>query len=291
MLTLREKTAVLLLLSLAVCRGQEITGSIVGAVLDPSGRAVPGAMVRITNMDRNAVMRTTKTDQEGNYSAPLLPIGHYAISIEAAGFKRSTQSGVELNVNDKLTITFTLDVGDVQQEITVESSAVQVELQSPVAQSLISGTQVRELALNSRNYEQLVSLMPGVVYSGAGDQIYIGSSNPLSGQSNAVSFSINGARTSQNSWTVDGADNVDRGANLTLLSYPSVDAIAEFRVLRGQYAAEFGRDAGRTVNVITRSGTSQFHGDVYEFFRNEKLAANTFFNNLTGVPKPALHYN
>ena len=199
MLPMREKAAVLLLLFVAVCRGQEITGSIVGAVLDPSGGAVPGASIRITNTDRNAVMRTTKTDQEGNYSAPLLPIGKYTVSIEAAGFKRSTQSGIELNVNDKLTIVFSLELGDVQQEITVESSAVHVELQSPAAQSLISGTQVRELALNSRNYEQLVSLMPGVVYSGAGDQIYFGTSNPLSGQSNAVSFSINGARTSENS--------------------------------------------------------------------------------------------
>src|ERR1700680_157155 len=141
----------LLLLAAASCFGQEITGSILGSILDPSGRAVPGATVTITNTDRGAVMRTTKTDAQGNYAAPLLPIGHYALGVEAAGFKKALQERIELNVNDKLTVTVTLEVGDVQQEITVESSQVQVELQSPTAQSLISGQQVRELALNSRN--------------------------------------------------------------------------------------------------------------------------------------------
>ncbi len=270
---------------------QEITGSLFGSVVDSTGRAVPKATVVVTNSDRNALMRTTKSDDEGNFAAPLLPIGHYSIVAEAPGFKRSLKAGIELNVNDQLTITMRLEVGDVQQQITVEAEQSQVELQSPAAQSLVSGPQVRELALNSRNYEQLVTLSPGVVYTGAGDQIYVGNNNPLSGQSNTVAFSINGARTSQNSWTVDGADNLDRGANLTLLTYPSVDAIAEFRVLRGEYSAEFGRNAGGAINVITRSGSSQFHGDAYEFFRSDKLAANTYFNNMTAVGKPALHYN
>ena len=116
-------------------------------------------------------------------------------------------------------------MGDVQQEVTVDSSPVQVELQTSAAQALISGTQIRELALNTRNYEQLVRLMPGVVITGVGDQVYLGVSNPFSGASNQVAFAMNGGRTSQNNWTIDGGDNVDRGANLTLLNYPSVDAI------------------------------------------------------------------
>ena len=298
------KHAILLLTFLTlvlvfVLPAQEITGSIVGTVSDPSGAGVPAATVTLTNTDRNAVVRSTTTSGAGEFSAPLLPIGHYSIAVEAKGFKRSVNAGVEVNVNDKLTVNFNLEVGDVQQQVTVEGNQLQVELQTAAAQNLISGTQVRELALNTRNYQQLVRLMPGVVFTGIGDQVYLGVSNPFSGSSNQVSFAMNGGRTSQNNWTIDGADNVDRGANLTLLNYPSVDAIDEFRVLRGQYSAEFGRNASGMVNVITKSGTNQLHGDVYEFFRNDKLAANTFFNNLGAVNPgpdgkarvPPLRYN
>ncbi|HYL37323.1 MAG TPA: carboxypeptidase regulatory-like domain-containing protein [Bryobacteraceae bacterium] len=290
----------LLLAVLAVCSlGQEITGSILGTVLDSTGAAVPGATVTITNTDRNAVIRTTTTSGNGDYTAPLLPVGHYSVAVESKGFKKSIQGGIELNVNDKLTINFSLEVGEVQQEVTVAANSIQVELQTATAQNLISGTQVRELALNTRNYEQLVRLMPGVVFTGLGDQLYQGVTNPFSGASNQVAFAMNGGRTSQNNWTIDGADNIDRGANLTLLNYPSVDAIEEFNVLRGEYNAEFGRNASGMINVITKSGTNQLHGDAYEFFRNDKLAANNFFNNRGSVnlgpdgkaQVPPLRYN
>jgi hypothetical protein len=289
----------LLVLGASAVFAQEVTGSIVGTIQDATGAGVPGASITVTNTDRNAVVRNAQTDGSGNYSAPLLPIGHYSIAVEAKGFKKSIRQNIEVNVNDKLTIHINLELGDVQQEVTVESSPVQVELQTSAAQSLISGTQIRELALNTRNYEQLVRLMPGVVFTGIGDQTYLGVSNPFSGQSNQVAFAMNGGRTSQNNWTIDGADNVDRGANLTLLNYPSVDAIDEFRVLRGEYSAEFGRNASGMVNVITKSGTNQLHGDAYEFFRNDKLAANSFFNNLGSVNPgpdgkarvPPLRYN
>src|SRR5947209_8453615 len=161
---------------------------------------------------------------------------------------------------------------------------------------MISGTQVRELALNSRNYEQLVSLMPGVS-STASDQIYIGTTNP-SGQTNVVSFSMNGNRNSANNWTIDGADNVDRGGNLTLLNYPSIDAIEEFKVERSLYTADSGRAGGGQIAVATRSGTSQFHGSAYEFNRNDAYAANNWINNtnkvnlVNGVAKvPPLRWN
>ncbi|MEO8594710.1 MAG: carboxypeptidase regulatory-like domain-containing protein [Candidatus Solibacter sp.] len=276
------------LLVLAVClsaalSAQDITGSIVGTVMDATGAGVPNAKVTVTNLDRNAVLRSTDTDSDGNYSAPLLPVGTYAVTVEVKGFKKSTSSGIVLNANDRLTSIFKLEVGDVQQEVTVEANTVQVELQSPVVGNLIEGSQIRELSLNARNYEQLVALMPGVTYTGTGDQIYVGSQNPLTGQSNAVTFSINGGRTDQNSWTVDGADNVDRGANLTLLNYPSVDAIEEFKVQRSQYSAENGRNMGGQINVVTKSGTNTYHGSAYEFFRNDKLAANNFFNNANKV--------
>jgi hypothetical protein len=278
---------------------QDITGSIVGSVLDTTGAGVPAAKVTITNTDRNAVVRTAETDSGGNYSAPLLPVGIYSVSVEVKGFKKAVRTGIILNANDKLTSNMTLEVGDVQQEVTVEANPVQVELQSPTVGNLIEGKQITELSLNARNYEQLVALMPGVTFTGTGDQIYVGSQNPLTGQSNAVTFSINGGRTDQNAWTIDGADNVDRGANLTLLNYPSVDSIAEFKVQRSQYSAENGRNMGGQINVVTKSGTNKFHASAYEFFRNDKLAANNFFNNANkvnlgpdGTAKvPPLRYN
>jgi hypothetical protein len=280
-------TAVVLVMA-ASSRAQEVTGTIAGNIKDSSGGVVPGAAVTVTNVDTN-VVRTLVSDEQGNYLALLLPIGRYTVTVEMQGFKKASQTGIELNVNDKLVFNFTLEVGSVSEIITVDAAALQVDTMTPASTGLIDGTQVRDLALNNRNYEQLVSLMPGVS-SGAADQIYIGTTNP-SGQTNVVSFSINGNRNSANNWTVDGADNVDRGANLTLLNYPSVDAIAEFKVLRGLYSAEFGRSASGQINVITRSGTRSFHGTVYEFFRNDKIAANTFFNNARGIARPPLRYN
>jgi len=266
---------------------QNITGSIVGTVTDATGATVPGASVTITDQGRNAVIRTVQTDSSGNFSAPLLPVGKYSVAVEVKGFKKFVQRDIVLNVNDSLTVNAKMEVGEIIQEVSVQSSAMQVELQQPVVGNLIEGAQITELSLNSRNYEQLVSLMPGVTNTSTSDQIYLGVSNPLSGVSNAVTFAINGGRTDQNNWTIDGADNVDRGANLTLLNYPSVDSIAEFKVLRGVYSAEFGRNAGGMINVITKSGTNAFHFGVYEFFRNDVLAANNFFSNLSPSLKNA----
>src|SRR5579864_6148444 len=253
---------------------QDITGSISGTVTDASGAGVPGAKVTVTSIDRNQVVRTTATDGSGNYAAPLLPVGNYSVTVEAKGFKKTTQKDITLNVNDKLTVNVKLEVGDVQQEVTVEASPVSVELQSPVQSTVINGTQIRELALVTRNYEQLVALMPGVS-SSAVDQLYVGVSAPA-GTAATIPYAINGARSAASSWTVDGADNVDRGSNLSLLNTPSVDAIAEFKVQRSGYSAEFGRAGGGMISVITKSGTSEFHGDLFEFARNNYFAANNF---------------
>jgi hypothetical protein len=282
----RIKKVVCMCLLLGLCLGatpaaaQDITGSIVGIVKDQSGAVVAGATVTVKDTAKNIVVRTVTTNEEGAYSVPLLLIGRYSVTIEAPGFKTFTQTAIELNVNDRLTVDAALEVGTASEVIQVEAGAVQVELQSATAAGLVSSVEVRELPLNNRNFVQLVTLMPGVT-SGLTDQAYIGTTNPF-GQTNTVSISINGARSSQNSWTVDGADNVDRGSNLTLLNYPSVDAIAEFKVLRNHYSAEYGRSASGHVNVVTKSGTSGFHGTAYEFFRNDKLNANTYFNNLAG---------
>ncbi len=263
---------------------QEVSGSISGTVTDSSGAAIKGATVTITNTDRNLVVRTLTTSSAGFYTAPALPLGAYEVRITDAGFGDGRFSNIVLHANDTLTVNAGLKPGS-QQDITVTEAAQQINLESGAQQTLIDGTQVRELALSTRNYEQLVGLQPGVAYTG-GDQIYIGNSNPV-GSTNVVSFSINGARTSGNDWTVDGADNVDRGSNYTLLTYPSVDAIAEFKTLRGTYSAEYGRSASGQINVITKSGTSKFHGTAYEFVRNDIFNANAVLNKLTTTPSGA----
>src|SRR5437667_5788569 len=281
------------LVSLCICAAivsaQEITGSIVGTVTDSKGGVVPNAKVTITNTDQQVVVRTLTTDDRGEYAAPLLPVGRYSVTAEIAGFKKVTQSGMVLNVNDKLAVNFSLEVGTVNETVSVEANPLQVDTQSATATGVISGTQVRELSLNSRNYAALVLLVPGASDSGNADQIFPGATAPLG--TNVMSFQINGNRREENNWQVDGADNVDRGSNLTLLSFPSVDAIAEFRVVRGVYDAESGRSAGGLVKVIARSGTRDIHGGVYEFFRNDDLNANSFFNNRLAVRRPPLRYN
>ncbi len=280
---------VVAILATTAAIAQEVTGTISGFVHDPSGAAVKDANVTVTNTDRNLVIVTVKTNDDGLYIAPKLPIGKYTVSAEATGFKKASLVQLMLNVNDKLAANFTLEVGSTSETVNVTADQLQVNTQSSNPESLISGVQVRELPLNNRNYEQLVALQPGVAY-GAGDQLYIGLSNP-SGQTNTVSFSINGQRNSANNWTLDGVDNVDRGSNLTLLTYPSIDAIAEFKTVRNSYSATYGRSASGNINVITKSGTRDFHGDAYEFFRNDILNANNYFNNLVHTKRPPLRYN
>jgi hypothetical protein len=242
----------------AACFAQEVTGTIVGSVTDKSGAAVSGARVIVTATDQNRVIRSVTSESNGEFVAPLLPIGNYSVSADAKGFKRLVKAGIELHVDEKLTLPMALEVGDVTEQVTVSAGGVQVELQSPVAAGLISGAEVRELSLNNRNYLELLTLMPGVTSNAGTDELNIGTTNPT-GANNGLSFSVNGGRTSGNNFMIDGADNMDRGANNSLLTTPSVDAIAEFKVLRGVYSAEFGRGAAGQVNVITKSGGNRFH--------------------------------
>ncbi|HEV2196663.1 MAG TPA: carboxypeptidase-like regulatory domain-containing protein [Candidatus Acidoferrum sp.] len=283
-------------LLLVLCLGcatfsQNVTGTIAGTVTDSKGGAVANATVTITNTEQNIAVRTMTTDELGQYAAPLLPVGRYSVTAEATGFKKAVHSGLVLNVGDKLGVNLALQVGSISESVTVEANALQVDTQSATATGVISGLQLRELSLNSRNYAQLVLLVPGASDSGNADQIFPGATAPIG--TNLMTFQINGNRREENNWQVDGADNVDRGSNLTLLSFPSIDAISEFRVVRGVYDAESGRSAGAQVNVITRSGTSDLHGGLYEFFRNDDLNANSFFNKASApaTARPKLRYN
>lgn len=269
---------------------QEITGDIRGVVKDPSGALVSGAKVSVINTDRNETIRTITTGADGSYVAPYLPVGRYQLSVEASGFKKFVGANIVLNVNDHRIVDAALQVGSTTETVMVEQAPLAVDLETSEAAGLVNGTQVRELALATRNYEQLLVLQPGVSTALASDQLYVGVSTP-GGTSAQVNFAVNGNRPTQNSWTIDGSDNFDRGANLTLLNYPSVDSIAEFKVLRSNYLPENGRSSGGIVNVVTRSGTNGFHGSAYEFFRNDDLAANNYFNNLAKIPRPALRWN
>jgi len=275
---------------------QDISGTIEGSVLDPSGAFVSGAKVTVTNQDRNQVVRTITTDASGAYSAPFTPVGKYSVKVEAPGFKTATHSDIVLNVHDDLKINISLEIGAVSETVDVKESAGGVELATATNSSTIEGRQVRELMLSTRNYEQLVSLSPGVT-ANATDELYIGNSAPA-GTAATIPYSINGQRNSANNWTVDGADNVDRGSNLTLMTFPSVDSIDEFKIARSLYTADTGRAGGAQISVVTRAGTSQFHGSLYEFIRNDDFNANNFINNANKVNVidgkarvPALRWN
>jgi Carboxypeptidase regulatory-like domain/TonB-dependent Receptor Plug Domain len=270
------------LLSL-VCLGQNITASLTGTVSDQSGAVVSGASVTLHNDDTNSDVITVKTDSSGLYTASELPLGTYTVTVQAPGFKKFVVSGVVLHVGEQRTLNTKLSVGGVAEEVTVTASTVPIQTASAAQDTTITGTQIRELQLNNRNFEQLLMLEPGVA-NGLPDEVGFGIEN-------TTSVSVNGARSSANNWTVDGTDINDSGSNATLLNVPSVDALSEFTLERSTYDAQYGRSGGGQVNVVTKSGTSQFHGDAYEFFRNNVLDANEYFNKAAGNPRPPFRYN
>src|SRR5580765_2120939 len=174
----------LVLSSTPTASAQAVTGSISGTITDASGASLQGATVTLTDTDRGQDLRTLTTNADGFYTAPSLPLGTYTVKIAARGFQTESVKGLVLHVNDSLTVNRQLSIGSATQEITVQADTVQLNFQDATSATLINCTQVRELALNSRNYEQLVSLQPGVSYGG-GDQLYIGLSNPT-GETNTV---------------------------------------------------------------------------------------------------------
>ncbi len=283
------KFVCLLLATIVLCLGfsgvamaQEITGSIVGTVKDSNGAAVKGATVTITDPQKKETIRTTTTDDEGGYTARELHSGKYDVAVEATGFKKHISNKVQIDVGTPRNLNITLEVGSVAEVVTVEANPIAVELTTPTVSTTISGDQARELSLNNRNWVQLITLAPGVSNDLA-DQVYVGTTNPA-GQANTMNISVNGARSAQNTYTIDGADVTDRGSNITIQAYPSVDSIAEFKVQRSLFAAESGRSGGGQINVVTRGGTDSFHGSAFEFVRNDILNANDFISNRNSNP-------
>lgn len=275
----------------AITFAQETTGTVAGAVRDQNGGIVVGAQVTIAD-EAHGFQRTYQTGDDGTFNATQLPASAYRLTIEREGFKKHVQDNFVINVNDRRTLEIILEPGQVTEIVNVSSETPLIQ-DSPTQRGLISGDQIRELPLNTRNFVQLALLSAGV-----------SSSNPSqigSGALSVVQLSINGGRTSAINWLVDGARNVDTGSNLTLLTTPSIDAIQEFTVLTSNYAPEFGRNGGGVINVVTRSGANDFHGTFYEFLRNDRLNARPAFqtvplqgiNTSSGKPrfKAPLRYN
>ncbi len=269
--------AIALLLSLsAIAFAQETTARISGQVVDPAGAVVSNAEITLKSASTGEE-RKAQTDEEGNYTLTQLQPGLYDLSIKGQGFKEHIVTGVELNVNDRRVLNVSMEAGGVAESVTVTGEAALLQT-TPTVGDVVENRRVVELPLNNRNFMQLLTLVPGVTSSGT-SEIGIGLTN-------VVDFSINGTRRNSISFLVDGVSNTDVGSNITLLSVPTVDSIQEFKVITSVPTAEFGKSGGGVVNLITRGGGQQFHGTFYEFLRNDRLNANSFFNNANGTFGP-----
>ncbi|MGE0127908.1 MAG: carboxypeptidase regulatory-like domain-containing protein [Blastocatellales bacterium] len=276
-------TLLSLLLNVMAQAQTSTVGSISGTVRDPQGAGVPKVEI-VLKEERTGYSRTVKTDDSGFYSALSLPVGVYTVSSSPQGFKKMANTGVELHVSENLVVNLALQVGEMTETVTVTGEAAQVDVTGGKVSSLVSEKQVTELPLNGRNYAALVTMIPGV--STAGSFAARGT-----GLDSNVDMAVNGNQSNANLWTVDGVNNMDVGSNATLLVFPSVDAIQEFRVERNAFSAEYGQAQGAVINLITKGGGNSYHGAAFEFLRNDALNATDYFLNSAGQPKQKLRYN
>src|SRR2546428_4797258 len=263
-------------------------GTISGTVRDEKGAVVPRAEISIQS-EGTGTSRTVKTDDNGFYLAPSLPAGRYTISTSPSGFKKTVAAGVDLHVSENRVVNLDLQVGQVSETVTVSSDAAPVETRSGELSSLISEKQVTELPLDGRNYAQLALMVPGVspvTQAGAGGAF----GTRGTGLDGHVDLSVNGNQSNGNLWTVDGVNNMDVGSNATLLVFPSIDSIKEFRVERNSFSAEYGQAQGAVINLITKGGSNQFHGTGFYFLRADALNANDPFLKASGQPRGQLKY-
>ncbi len=273
----------ILLLSLLIAApalAQRVASTIRGVVTDTTGAVIVGGKVTVKN-EATGLTRTSETNASGVYAFADLPVGTYSIDVEYPGFKTSATRGILLNVADVREVDIKLETGAITESVSVEVPAVSVKTVGGDVSSIITGAQVRELPLNGRNFLQLSLLMPGV---NATDSVNTKDKGLLGGSD----ISVSGSSTTSNLWTVDGANNNDVGSNRTILIYPSLEAIEEFKVQRSSYSAEFGQAAGGQVNIITRGGTNEFHGSVFYFGRNDALNSTNYFLKQANQPKEEL---
>jgi Carboxypeptidase regulatory-like domain len=261
---------------------QTTTGRISGTVNDSSGGVLPGVSVTVTQ-DGTGLSRTTSTDTRGGYVFVDLPVGTYSVKVELSGFKTSVKSGYTLVADGRVSVDFALDVGAVTEMVEVSAPGETVNTTSGEIGRVVDREQVQNLALNGRNYMQLATLVPGApVLDTNALNIMVGL---------GINTSINGSRTNTSLLTVDGGFNMDSGSNNSQISNVGIDFIEQVSLKTSNFSAEYGRNSGATINVVTRSGTNAFHGSAYEYARNERLDANDFFSNAAQLPKAKLRYN
>ena len=258
------------LLSLAPVQFAQTSGSIAGVILDQSGSAIPGATVGLTNTETNAA-RSALTNDAGAYSFPTLPPGTYNLKAEKTGFKTLVQRQVEIQVQQNARIDFRLEVGQVTESIEVAAGTETIVTENATVGTVIENKRIVDLPLNGRNYTQLVSLAPNV---SAGFSVQGQAGARQGGIRAAQAISVAGQRTNFNHYTLDGVENTDPNFN-TFVVLPSIDALQEFKVQTGIYPAEFGRQTTQ-INVLSKSGTNQYHGTAFEFLRNDKLDATQY---------------
>ena len=273
-----------LLLSLMASAGAFAqTATILGTVTDPTGSLVPSATITITNTATSS-RRILQTNSAGSYTAPELTIGNYSLRAEAAGFKAYERTGLKLDSNDTVRVDAVLEVGEVTERVTVAADTVRVESDTSEVSDLVSGKEIQNLAINGRHMAALAILTPGASSDLPDFNL------PISvGASTNISF--NGQRVEHNVWMIDGGENYDRGCGGCVTMMPSVDAVDEFKTLTSNAPGDFGIGSGGTINMSIKSGTRDFHGAAWEFFRNDAMDANNYFANLAGSPPPELRYN
>jgi hypothetical protein len=249
---------------------QKDSGGLAGVVKDPSGAVIAGAKVTIVDTERGAQL-VTATNAQGEFVVSPLKVGRYQVTAEKAGFKKTVAGPITVNVDARPAVDITLSLGDIKEVVTVTTQAQLLETQTSDLGHLVDKRQAETLPLNGRNYAQLALLGAGIAPSEPGSRV-----------ETSYGFSSNGARSLQNNYLLDGIDNNSNlGDVLTGQAYviqPSIDAIQEFKVQTNAYSAEFGRGNGAILNAVLKSGTNSFHGDLYEFFRNDVLDARNAFD-------------
>jgi len=279
------RCVLVVLFGLSVASHASVGGRITGTVKDPTGAAISKAKVIATSTDTD-VQQTVMSNGMGLYSFPTLPVGHYTLDVIAAGFRPYRRTDITLETNDALIVDATLELGQAHETITVKESAMHVETVSTQLGDVIDASTLTTLPLNGRSYTDLLALQPGVIpvttittltVQGLGQSVF----SP-SGDLNPGTLSINGQRESANGFIVNGADAEEIGSMAAAI-IPNLDSIAEFRILSSNFDAEYGQYTGAQINVVTKSGTNHFHGDVFDFLRNTDLDARNYFSPNRGA--------
>jgi len=259
---------------------QEANGRIIGTVTDPQGAVVAGATVTVTNTSTQTaqITRGVVTNEDGNYQALSLPVGTYQVTIERAGFKKFVSAGSKLQINQVLRVDAALEVGAASEVVNVIGQTATVETVNPTIGRSVTSRPITDLPLNGRNVLNLALLMPGVTETNPSDS------------GGGQGYTVAGGRSDAVTYLLDGGVNNNLLSNRVVFN-PNPDTVAEFRILESNYMAEYGRNAGGIISVVTKSGTNDLHFDVFEFLRNNALNANTFFRNLSGLPREILKRN